>query len=92
MTVVLFDIDGTLLDAHGAGRRAMTAGFRAVTGRDGLDGVRFDGMTDPSIVRAGLRTAGLPEHEPTIVRVLAAYLERLPHELAARPPRVLEGV
>lgn len=92
-TILLFDIDGTLLDAHGAGRRAMEAGFGAITGRaDGLASVRFAGMTDPSIVRAGLRAAGLPAEDQAIAEVLEAYLERLPAELLARPPRVLEGV
>ncbi|MCX4245604.1 HAD family hydrolase [Paraliomyxa miuraensis] len=92
-TILLFDIDGTLLDAHGAGRRAMEAGFLAVTGRaDGLAEVRFAGMTDPSIVRAGLRAAGLVEDDGVIASVISAYLERLPAELGAAPPRVLAGV
>ncbi|MCA9651568.1 MAG: HAD hydrolase-like protein [Myxococcales bacterium] len=92
-TIVLFDIDGTLLDAKGAGRRAMEAGFAAVTGRaDGLAAVRFAGMTDPQIVRDGLRAVGLP-HDPTVVaQVIAAYLERLPAELRVGPPRRLPGV
>ncbi|MEM9458567.1 MAG: HAD family hydrolase [Myxococcota bacterium] len=57
-TVLLFDIDGTLLNAHGAGRRAMEAGFLAATGR-ALASFRFAGMTDPAIAREGLRAAGL---------------------------------
>lgn len=92
-TVVLFDIDGTLLDSGGAGRRAMVAGFAAVTGRaDALTAVRFAGMTDPSIVRAGLRVAGLLESAETIAAVIAAYLEHLPQQLRAGSPRVLAGV
>jgi len=92
-TIVLFDIDGTLLDAHGAGRRAMVAGFAATTGRpEGLDGILFAGMTDRSIVRTGLMAGGVEAHDELIEAVIAAYLERLPHELSARPPRVLPGV
>lgn len=106
-TVVLFDIDGTLLNAHGAGRRAMEAGFLAATGR-ALASFRFAGMTDPAIAREGLRAAGLlPDGGPSgaldggpsgdrihaqIQSVIAAYLERLPAQLLARAPRVLPGV
>ncbi|MEX1364164.1 MAG: HAD family hydrolase, partial [Nannocystaceae bacterium] len=92
-TVILFDIDGTLLDAAGAGRRAMEAGFAEITGSvDGLSSIRFAGMTDPLIVREGLRAAGQPHDEQVVQQVITAYLERLPAELRAGPPRVLPGV
>jgi len=92
-TIVLFDIDGTLLTAHGAGRRAMEAGFRGVTGRDdGLAGIRFAGMTDPSIVRSGLGAIGAAHDEGVVQRVIARYLEHLPAELSRQRPRVLPGV
>lgn len=92
-TVILFDIDGTVLDARGAGRRAMEAGFAAVTGSaDALSSIRFAGMTDPLIVREGLRAAGHPHDELVVQRVIAAYLQRLPVELSSGPPRVLPGV
>jgi len=92
-TVVLFDIDGTLIDAGGAGRRAMEAGFEAVTrGVDGLRSIRFDGMTDRSIVREGLRAVGQTHDTATVQQVIDAYLERLPCELQEGPPRILPGV
>ncbi len=92
-TIVLFDIDGTLLTAHGAGRRAMEAGFSGITGRDdGLAEIRFAGMTDPSIVRAGLEAIGAAHDEHVVERVIEHYLEHLPAQLSQRPPRVLPGV
>ena len=98
-TVVLFDIDGTLLNAHGAGRRAMEAGFLAATGR-ALASFRFAGMTDPAIAREGLRAAGLLQDggpsgdriHAQVQSIIAAYLERLPAQLLARAPQVLPGV
>lgn len=90
-TVILFDIDGTLLTAQGAGRRAMEAGFSEVTGRP-LASFRFAGMTDPAIAREALQQAGLPPDDARIAEVIAAYLERLPAQLQAQPPRVLPGV
>ncbi|HEX4826551.1 MAG TPA: HAD family hydrolase [Candidatus Polarisedimenticolaceae bacterium] len=98
--LVLFDIDGTLIDTAGAGRRGLTASFRAVFGLDGVDEaaerVRFGGKSDPTIIADIAREAGLP---PALVAeryadLQAAYLEALLSELA-RPDtarRVLPGV
>lgn len=96
--VALFDIDGTLIDADGAGRRAIEAAMDEVVGPDhGLGKVRFAGMTDPAIVAAGLVAAGLAvagraADDALVARVLAAYIERLPVELARTPPRIHPGV
>ncbi len=87
-TVYLFDIDGTLIDGAGSGRRAMEAGFAEVTGiPDVLREIRFAGMTDPAIVRAGLRAAGREpgDDDALIDEVIEAYLARLPLEIAATP-------
>lgn len=92
-TVLLFDIDGTLIDGAGSGRRAMELGFRAIVGRDDvLHEVAFAGMTDRAIVRAGLRRAGVPDDEATIEAVLVEYLARLPACIEATPFRRLPGV
>ncbi len=83
-TVLLFDIDGTLLLTGGAGRRAMEGAFAEVTGRaDACAPFSFAGMTDRAIAREGLRSAG---HEPSpeaIDALLDAYLARLDREVSA---------
>lgn len=83
-TVYLFDIDGTLLDGGGSGRRAMEGGFADVTGDDqALRGVAFAGMTDPAIVRMGLARAGRDEQDDEVVAaVIERYLARLPEAIA----------
>ncbi len=86
-TIHLFDIDGTLLDGDGAGRRAMELAFAAEFGEDAcasLRALRFAGMTDPAIVRAGLRGAGLDPADDAraIAAVLARYLDLLPQTIA----------
>lgn len=86
--VLLFDIDGTLVDGQGAGRRAMEAAFAEVVGDAGpLSTFSFAGMTDPAIVRAGLRAAGIdPARHPELIEaVLAGYLADLPGIIAATP-------
>lgn len=92
-TVFLFDIDGTLLDARGAGRRAMQAAFeRVCPGRaEAMAQVRFAGMTDPGIARAALRNAGEPADDAQIEQLLRAYLTRIEAELATETPTVLSG-
>ena len=60
MRLVLFDIDGTILSARGAGRRALGAALSEVYGTAG-DIERYDlrGRTDPRIVFDLMEGAGL---------------------------------
>ncbi|MBL4684080.1 MAG: haloacid dehalogenase-like hydrolase [Nannocystaceae bacterium] len=94
--VVLFDIDGTLVTCHGAGRVAIVEAFAEVTGgREALEGIAFAGMTDRAIVRAGLATGswsrGGADDEALIDEVLARYLMHLPRALSDKAPRVFPG-
>lgn len=93
-TILLFDIDGTLVSTGGAGRRAMVSAFVEITGRsDVFEGTSFAGMTDRAIARHGLRAAGLADAESDIDRALELYLERLEAEVAkSEGYRVLPGV
>lgn len=62
MKLVLFDIDGTLLTASGAGKRALERALRDVYGTAGpIEGYDFRGGTDLQIVRDLLRLGGLTE-------------------------------
>lgn len=84
MRLVLFDIDGTLLSASGAGRRAIHRALVEVYGTAGpIDAYDFHGKTDPQIVRdlltaAGLSPADVAEREPAF---FAHYLDCLEGEI-----------
>ncbi len=93
-TILLFDLDGTLLLTGGAGRRAMEAALEAVCGAsDVLAGFAFGGMTDQLIVRTALRGLGRPDDADTVQAVIDEHLERLPDEVARAPRyRILPGV
>jgi phosphoglycolate phosphatase-like HAD superfamily hydrolase len=95
-TLVLFDIDGTILWSDGAGRRAMEAALTRVYGSAGEPGYRYDGKTDRQIVRELMRGAGhADDHiDGGMARLVDAYLEGLRAELAdgAHQVRVLPGV
>lgn len=80
--VVLFDIDGTLLRADGAGSRAFARAYEARHGRpDACAHLSFAGMTDRAIAREGLRTIGAPDDEREIGALIESYLSFLDEEL-----------
>jgi phosphoglycolate phosphatase-like HAD superfamily hydrolase len=99
-TLVLFDIDGTLIDTAGAGRRSIEHAFHRVLGVDGIEAVsarvRFEGKTDPIIIAEMAREAGVAESRIAELEreVREAYLEALRLEMARSDPRrrVLPGV
>ena len=93
-TVLLFDIDGTLVTTAGVGRRALEGAFAARYGTSAvLRDVGFDGMTDRAIVRAGLGALGVVADEASIDALLADYVPRLEAEIAATPAfRLQHGV
>ncbi len=93
-TVLLFDIDGTLIDSGGAGRRAMVHAFATTHGRpDATTGFSFAGMTDQGILRRALSAIGVEVTAEAMAEVLSAYLEKLAIELeSSEHYRVLPGV
>jgi phosphoglycolate phosphatase-like HAD superfamily hydrolase len=84
-TVLLFDIDGTLVTTGGAGRRAMRRGFSELYGETQALEFAFDGLTDRSIVRRGLESVGEPVTDQAIDRVLERYLRALEDEVQKVP-------
>jgi phosphoglycolate phosphatase len=90
--LVLFDIDGTLLLTAGAGRRAITAALSDLIGTDmtAFETVRFDGKTDPQIVRELLHAAGHPDpaNADRIAAVCERYADLLEAELQQPSTRV----
>ncbi len=97
MKLVLFDIDGTLLWTDGAGRSAIGTALLAEMGTTGpIENFRFDGKTDPQIIRELLRASGNPHAESAahVQAVCDRYVEMLEGELASgkRVPHVFPGV
>src|SRR5262245_42209345 len=98
MKLVLFDIDGTLLWTDGAGRRAVHRALVDVAGSAGaIATYRFDGKTDPQIVRELLASASHPDagSPERITAVCDRYVELLEDELARAAPgstRLMPGV
>jgi phosphoglycolate phosphatase len=88
MLLVLWDIDGTLVDSAGHGRHAFEEAFEAVVG--GVpEWVDYAGRTDHQIALSMLN--GSSEHLPALLEQLAARLEPR-KELIAAEGRVYPGV
>lgn len=92
---ILFDVDGTLISTGGAGTRSWAWAF------DRLHGIPADigefseaGMTDPEVGRRTFSSVvGRNPTEREMGRLLAAYLDRIPHEVeTSKDYRVLDGV
>ena len=97
MKLVLFDIDGTLLWTDGAGRRAIRQALLDEAGTAGpIESYRFDGKTDPQIVRELLTLAAHPaaRDEARLQAVCGRYVELLAAELARPTQRttLLPGI
>lgn len=92
-SLILFDVDGTLIDTAGAGRRSLERAFETVLGLRDVAAVsarvRFNGKTDPIIIAEIAREAGLDAAEvgrfaPPLER---AYLDALRDEMSRPDPR-----
>ncbi len=96
--VLLFDIDGTLLHAGGAGRRALEAAMEQHLGavvrpqEAWLTGMKLDGMTDRLIVREAILAVGHRFDEELCSRILDSYAEHLQVQIDGPGYRVLPGV
>ena len=74
MLLVLWDIDGTLIDSAGHGRYAFDDAFEAVTGRPFDTRVEMAGRTDHQIAMEMLGRDH--DHLPRLLEELSAALER----------------
>jgi phosphoglycolate phosphatase-like HAD superfamily hydrolase len=92
-TVLLFDIDGTLVLTGGAGGRAMARAFEDLYGiPNGFAGVPFNGRTDAWILSHAAAAHGI--ETTALTRFKPLYLDYLADELRRPGPRkgVMPGV
>jgi phosphoglycolate phosphatase len=81
--LALFDIDCTLIDAHGAGGRAIMQAIRDVYGVAGeLGDYSFHGRTDPGIIRDLADLWGATDPELVVGRYEGETQPQVVHDLA----------
>ncbi len=94
-TLLLFDIDGTLIMAGNAPRQAIIKTFQGLYGTDGsIDDISFMGRTDPAILQdVAKRLLGRTLQDNELARVAERYLTLLPGELRRlKSFRLMPGV
>jgi phosphoglycolate phosphatase len=93
-SLLLWDIDGTLVHMDRAGERALLIAIRELYERDlGLSlPVDLRGRTDTSIVRDLLAFLGVPGSPEEEKRLQLAYLSHMPTTMPAGKARVLAGI
>jgi len=93
--LALFDIDCTLIDAHGAGGRAILQAISDVYGVTGeLGDYSFHGRTDPGIIRDLADLWGAGDPELVVGRYEGDTQPQVVHDLAARlgtPAEVIDA-
>jgi len=93
MTIVLWDIDGTLIRSGGAGKLAMESALRSAFGLTELfDTVLYSGRTDVAICRDLLAAHNLPAHDENRLLLSETYLRELQGSLKIAPGHVLPGI
>jgi phosphoglycolate phosphatase-like HAD superfamily hydrolase len=93
MTVLFWDIDGTLLTTAKAGVFAWEDAVRELTGREfELIQMRIAGLTDYQIAQRTFETLGIEADETFLHRFVARYGELLPSSLPRKNGRVLPNV
>jgi phosphoglycolate phosphatase len=90
--VLLFDIDGTLIDSGGAGGRALIRAGREYFSCQAIDRVPFHGRTDRGIMIEMLENAGIESTEDNLYGLSQHYFSILPTELKSQGGNVLPGV
>ena len=93
MTVLFWDIDGTLLTTGKAGVPAWEAAVRDVTGRDfELSSIRVAGLTDYQIAVRTFEILGVEADDTTVRTMVRRYEELLPTTLPSKRGSVLPNV
>jgi phosphoglycolate phosphatase len=93
MTILFWDIDGTLLTTGKAGVPAWEEAVKEVIGHDfQLSSFRVAGLTDFQIAVRTFEMLGVDANEQTIRRMVRRYEELLPESLPRKQGRVLPNV
>lgn len=84
-TLLLFDVDGTLILSGKAGLRAMNRAFEEVAGvRDGFAGINAAGRTDGYLLAKAAEQSGITLTPDLQSRLEARYYEALAEEITHR--------
>jgi phosphoglycolate phosphatase-like HAD superfamily hydrolase len=92
MRLILFDIDGTLIDSGGAGVRSLDLALKELFSiENGFHGISMAGKTDTQIIKEAITKHGLSDNG-TVEAVTRAYLGFLREEINNDRKHVKPGI
>jgi phosphoglycolate phosphatase-like HAD superfamily hydrolase len=93
MTILFWDIDGTLLTTGKAGVPAWEAAVRETTGKEFLlSSIRVPGLTDFQIAARSFELLGVQPGDGVLERMVSRYEDLLPSTLPLKQGHVLPNV
>ncbi|WP_353685989.1 HAD family hydrolase [Thermodesulfovibrio sp. 3462-1] len=93
MKLILFDIDGTLISAGGAGTRSLNKAFEKVLGiKEAFKNFEMAGKTDIQIIKEGLLLNGIEPSSWLVNDLIESYLENLKIEINNNSKHLKPGV
>ena len=93
MSILMFDIDGTLSRSQGAGTLAMSRTFEQLWGiHNALEGMNFAGRSDTWIVPTALANQGRDCSAEDLARFIDVYVGHLADALVERDAQLCPGV
>ncbi|MEW6570982.1 MAG: HAD family hydrolase [Nitrospirota bacterium] len=92
MKLILFDIDGTLIDTGGAGSRSLNLAMRELFSiENAFRGISMSGKTDTQIIKEGLAKHGIARSD-AVGQIIETYLRYLEREMQNERKHVKPGV
>jgi phosphoglycolate phosphatase len=92
MHLILFDVDGTLIDSGGAGTRSLNLSLKELFSIDNaFEGISMAGKTDTQIIKEGLLKHGISVNG-NIDAVITAYLKYLRKEINNARKHIKPGI
>ncbi|MBA4371396.1 MAG: hydrolase [Thermodesulfovibrio sp.] len=93
MKLLLFDIDGTLIDSDGAGVRSLNISFEEMFGKQhAFREISLAGKTDPQILREGMMLHAIPYSEEIASKFFKTYLSHLTVQMPHTQGHIKQGI
>jgi phosphoglycolate phosphatase len=91
--LILYDIDGTIVNTGGAGTRSMNYAFHKLFGiENAFADIPMAGKTDFQIMREGLKEHGLPYMDGNVEKMMNGYIEFLQVEINNPDKHLMPGI
>lgn len=93
MKLILFDIDGTLIETGGAGLTSLNMAFYDVLGvKDAIQGMSLAGKTDPQIIKEIMKFHKVEVTDNSISDICNRYVEHLNVQIHTHKGKLKPGI